>query len=182
MRDLLRQTADLAADFLESVPDRPVFPRVGPDELRARLGGPVPEDPTAPSSVVADLAAVGSDGAVLIPGGRYFGFVIGGSVPAALAADWLTSAWDQNAGLYVCGPTASIVEEVAGAWLADLLHLPRAVSYAFVTGTQMAHATAMAAARNHVLAEVGWDVEERGLTGAPRIRVFAALSPRLRNT
>ena len=173
MRDLLRQTADLAADFLESVPDRPVFPRVGPDELRARLGGPVPEDPTAPSSVVADLAAVGSDGAVLIQGGRYFGFVIGGSVPAALAADWLTSAWDQNAGLYVCGPTASIVEEVAGAWLADLLHLPRAVSYAFVTGTQMAHATAMAAARNHVLAEVGWDVEERGLTGAPRIRVFA---------
>ena len=173
MRDLLRQTADLAADFLESVPDRPVFPRVGPDELRARLGGPVPEDPTDPSSVVADLAAVGSDGAVLIPGGRYFGFVIGGSVPAALAADWLTSAWDQNAGLYVCGPTASIVEEVAGAWLADLLHLPRAVSYAFVTGTQMAHATAMAAARNHVLAEVGWDVEERGLTGAPRIRVFA---------
>jgi glutamate/tyrosine decarboxylase-like PLP-dependent enzyme len=173
MRELLRQTADLAADFLESVPDRPVFPRVGPDELRARLGGPVPEDPTDPSSVVADLAAVGSDGAVLIPGGRYFGFVIGGSVPAALAADWLTSTWDQNAGLYVGGPTASIVEEVAGAWLADLLRIPRAKSFAFVTGTQMAHATAMAAARNHVLAEVGWDVEEKGLTGAPRIRVFA---------
>jgi glutamate/tyrosine decarboxylase-like PLP-dependent enzyme len=173
VRELLRQTADLAADFLESVPDRPVFPRVGPDELRARLGGPVPEDPTDPSSVVADLAAVGSDGAVLIPGGRYFGFVIGGSVPAALAADWLTSTWDQNAGLYVGGPTASIVEEVAGAWLADLLRIPRAKSFAFVTGTQMAHATAMAAARNHVLAEVGWDVEEKGLTGAPRIRVFA---------
>jgi glutamate/tyrosine decarboxylase-like PLP-dependent enzyme len=173
MRDLLRQTADLAADFLESVPDRPVFPRVGPDELRARLGGPVPEDPTDPSSVVADLAAAGSDGAVLIPGGRYFGFVIGGSVPAALAADWLTSTWDQNAGLYVGGPTASIVEEVAGAWLADLLRIPRAKSFAFVAGTQMAHATAMAAARNHVLAEVGWDVEEKGLTGAPRIRVFA---------
>jgi glutamate/tyrosine decarboxylase-like PLP-dependent enzyme len=173
VRDLLLQTADLAADFLESVPDRPVFPRVGPEELRARLGGPVPEDPTDPSSVVADLAAVGSDGAVLIPGGRYFGFVIGGSVPAALAADWLTSTWDQNAGLYVGGPTASIVEEVAGAWLADLLRIPRAKSFAFVTGTQMAHATAMAAARNHVLAEVGWDVEEKGLTGAPRIRVFA---------
>jgi len=173
MRELLRQTADLAADFLESVPERPVFPRVGPDELRARLGGPVPEHPTDPSSVVADLAAVGSDGAVLIPGGRYFGFVIGGSVPAALAADWLTSAWDQNAGLYVGGPAASIVEEIAGAWLADLLRIPRAKSFAFVTGTQMAHATAMAAARNHVLAEVGWDVEEKGLTGAPRVRVFA---------
>jgi glutamate/tyrosine decarboxylase-like PLP-dependent enzyme len=173
MRDLLRQTADLAADFLEGMADQPVFPQIEPQELRARLGGPVPEAPTDPSSVVAELAAVGSDGAVLIPGGRYFGFVIGGSVPAALAADWLTSAWDQNAGLYVGGPAASIVEEVAGEWLADLLRIPRATSFAFVTGTQMAHATAMAAARNHVLAEVGWDVEEKGLTGAPRIRVFA---------
>ena len=108
-----------------------------------------------------------------MPGGRYFGFVIGGAVPAALAADWLTSAWDQNAGLYVAGPAAAVVEEVAGAWLADLLRIPRAVSFAFVTGSQMAHATALAAARNHVLAEAGWDVERDGLTGAPRIRVFA---------
>ena len=104
---------------------------------------------------------------------RYFGFVIGGAVPASLAADWLTSTWDQNAGLYVAGPAAAVVEEIAGAWLADLLRIPRAKSFAFVTGTQMAHATAMAAARNHVLAEVGWDVEEKGLTGAPQIRVFA---------
>ena len=120
-----------------------------------------------------ELAAVGDAGAVAIPGGRYFGFVIGGALPAALAADWLTSTWDQNAGLYVAGPAAAVVEEVVGAWLSDLLGLPRAVSYSFVTGTQMAHATTMAAARNHVLAEVGWDVEEKGLTGAPQIRVFA---------
>ena len=173
MRELLRETADLAADFLDSIPERPVFPQVEADDLRKRLGGPVPESPTGPREVVSELAAIGSEAAVGIPGGRYFGFVIGGAVPAALAADWLTSAWDQNAGLYVGGPAASVVEEIVGGWLADLLHLPRAVSYAFVTGTQMAHATALAAARNHVLAEVGWDVEEEGLTGAPRIRVFA---------
>src|SRR4051812_11130130 len=173
MRDLLHETADLAADFLESLPERPVFPWVGADDLRARLGGPVPDGPTDAREVVADLAAVGSEAAVAIPGPRYFGFVIGGAVPASLAADWLTSAWDQNAGLYVAGPAAAIAEEVAGEWLTDLLRIPRAKSFAFVTGTQMAHATAMAAARNHVLAEVGWDVEEKGLTGAPPIRVFA---------
>ncbi len=173
MRDLLRETADLAADFLESLPDRPVFPRVEVDELRARLGGPVPAGPTDAREVVRELAAAGDAGAVAIAGGRYFGFVIGGAVPAALAADWLTSTWDQNAGLYVAGPAASVVEEVAGEWLADLLGLPRGVSFAFVTGTQMAHATALAAARNHVFAQAGWDVERDGLTGAPPIRVLA---------
>jgi glutamate/tyrosine decarboxylase-like PLP-dependent enzyme len=137
------------------------------------MGGPVPEGPTDPREVVAELASVGSDAAVAIPSGRYFGFVIGGAVPAALAADWLTSAWDQNPGLYVAGPAAAVAEEVAGAWLADLLRLPRARSFAFVTGTQMAHVTALAAARNHVLDQAGWDVEEQGLIGAPRIRVFA---------
>lgn len=173
MRELLRETADLAADFLESLPERPVMPDVDADDLRTRLGGSVPDGPTDPHEVVRELAAIGGESAVLIPSGRYFGFVIGGSVPASLAADWLTSAWDQNAGLYVAGPGAAIVEEVAGAWVTDLLRIPRATSFAFVTGTQMAHATAMAAARNHVLAEVGWDVEEQGLTGAPSIRVFA---------
>ena len=172
MRDLLHQTADHAADFLESRDERPVMPQVDLEVLRARMGGPVPDGPTDPHDVVAELAEVGSEAAVAIPGPRYFGFVIGGAVHAALAADWLTSTWDQNAGLYVGGAAAAVAEEVAGSWLADLLHLPRATSFAFVTGTQMAHATAMAAARNHVLAEVGWDVEEKGLTGAPAIRVF----------
>ena len=173
MRELLRETADHAADFLESLHGRPVMPEIDLDALRSRMGGPVPDGPTDPSAVIDELAEVGSEAAVAIPGGRYFGFVIGGSVPAALAADWLTSTWDQNAGLYVAGAAAAVAEEVAGAWLADLLDLPRATSFAFVTGTQMAHATAMAAARNHVLHEVGWDVEEKGLTGAPAIRVFA---------
>jgi glutamate/tyrosine decarboxylase-like PLP-dependent enzyme len=173
MRELLHETADLAADFLESLPERPVFPRVEVDELRARLGGPVPDGPSAPGEVVRELAAVGDAGAVAIPSGRYFGFVIGGAVPAALAADWLTSTWDQNAGLYVAGPAAAVVEEVAGDWLADVLRVPRATSFAFVTGTQMAHATALAAARNHVLTEADWDVERDGLVGAPRVRVLA---------
>jgi glutamate/tyrosine decarboxylase-like PLP-dependent enzyme len=173
MRELLRETAEYAADFLESLPDRPVMPPVELDELRARMGGPVPQGPTDPREVVAELASVGSEAAVAIPGGRYFGFVIGGAVPAALAGDWLTSTWDQNSGLYIAGPASAVAEEIAGAWLADLLRLPRVTSFAFVTGTQMAHATALAAARNHVLHRVGWDVEERGLTGAPATRVFA---------
>jgi glutamate/tyrosine decarboxylase-like PLP-dependent enzyme len=173
MRELLRETADLAADYLESLPERPVFPSVDLEALRARLGGPVPEAATDPREVVAELAAAGGEAAVGMAGGRYFGFVIGGALPAALAADWLTSAWDQNAGLYVGGPAASVVEEVAGAWVAQLLGLSRARSFAFVTGTQMAHATALAAARNHVLEREGWDVERDGLAGAPPIHVLA---------
>jgi glutamate/tyrosine decarboxylase-like PLP-dependent enzyme len=104
--------------------------------------------------------------------GRYFGFVIGGALPAALAADWLTSAWDQNAGLYVAGPSASVVEQVTREWIVDLLGLPENASIGFVTGTQMAHVTGLAAARFHVLDQVGWDVGRDGLQGAPRIRVL----------
>ena len=173
MRDLLHDTADLAADFLDSLPERPVFPPVDLAGLRARLGGPLPEEETEPRRVVSELAAAAGEAAVGMAGGRYFGFVIGGALPAALAADWLTSAWDQNAGLYVGGPAASVVEEVAGAWLAELLRIPGDASFAFVTGTQMAHVTALAAGRHHVLAAEGWNVERDGLAGAPRVRVVA---------
>jgi glutamate/tyrosine decarboxylase-like PLP-dependent enzyme len=171
LRDLLGFTAGLAAEFYESLASRPVFPSATVDELRASFGGLLPQGPTAPRAVVAELAAAAGPGLVAEPGGRYFGFVIGGSLPAALAADWLTSAWDQNAGLYVIGPAAAVAEEVAGAWLCELFGLPPDASYAFVTGGQMANMTALAAARHHVLAKAGWDVEERGLQGAPRIRV-----------
>src|SRR4051812_1194486 len=106
-----------------------------------------------------------------MPSGRYFGFVIGGAVPAAVAADWLTSTWDQNAGLYVGGPSASVVEEVCRSWLAELLGLPAHVSVAYVTGCQMAHVTALAAARHQVLEQAGWDVEAEGLAGSPPLRV-----------
>jgi glutamate/tyrosine decarboxylase-like PLP-dependent enzyme len=171
-RDLLRRTAEIAADYLESLGERPVFPQVTPEELRAALGGPLPEEPVDPEQVLDDLAARAEPGVVAMGSGRYFGFVIGGALPAALAADWLTSAWDQNAGLYVGGPSASVVEQVTREWLVELLGLPAEASIGFVTGTQMAHVTGLAAARFHVLDAAGWDVGADGLTGAPPVRVL----------
>ena len=171
-RDLLRRTAELAADYLDSLGERPVFPDVTPDQLRQALGGPLPDDPLPAQQVVEELAAGAEPGVVAMGSGRYFGFVIGGALPAALAADWLTSAWDQNAGLYVGGPSASVVEQVTRDWLLELLGLPGESSIGFVTGTQVAHVTALAAARWHVLDAVGWDVGSEGLAGAPRIRVL----------
>jgi glutamate/tyrosine decarboxylase-like PLP-dependent enzyme len=162
-----------AEAYLAGLPDRPVGARAGLDELRAALGGPLPEAPADPREVVAGLAAAAEPGLVASGGGRYFGFVVGGSIPAALAADWLTAAWDQNAGLYVLSPAASVVEEVAGAWLAELLGLPAGVSVGFVTGGQAANTTGLAAARHEVLRRAGWDVEAAGLAGAPRVRVLA---------
>jgi glutamate/tyrosine decarboxylase-like PLP-dependent enzyme len=172
VRDLLRRTAELAADYLESLGERPVFPHVTPEQLRDALGGPLPEEPLDPEQVLDDLAAGAEPGVVAMGSGRYFGFVIGGALPAALAADWLTSAWDQNAGLYVGGPSASVVEQVTREWLVELLGLPSDASIGFVTGTQMAHVTGLAAARFHVLDAVGWDVGRDGLTGAPAVRVL----------
>jgi glutamate/tyrosine decarboxylase-like PLP-dependent enzyme len=171
-RDLLRRTAEIAADYLESLGERPVFPQVTPEELRAALGGPLPEEPVNPEQVLEDLAAGAEPGVVAMGSGRYFGFVIGGALPAALAADWLTSAWDQNAGLYVGGPSASVVEQVTREWLVELLGLPAEASIGFVTGTQMAHVTGLAAARFHVLDAAGWDVGADGITGAPPVRVL----------
>jgi len=171
-RDLLRRTAELAADYLDTLGDRPVFPDVTPEQLRAALGGPLPDDPLPGEQVVEELVAGAEPGVVAMGSGRYFGFVIGGGLPAALAADWLTSAWDQNAGLYVGGPSASVVEQITRDWLLELLGLPGESSIGFVTGAQVAHVTGLAAARWHVLDAVGWDVGREGLTGAPRIRVL----------
>src|SRR5205814_3206884 len=139
-----------------------------PDELRAALGLPLQNEPLEPEQVVEELARAADPGVVAMPSGRYFGFVIGGAIPAALAADWLTSAWDQNAGLYVGGPSASVVEQVTRGWLCDLLGLPGDASVGFVTGTQMAHVTGLAAARFEVLRRAGWDVGRDGLSGAPQ--------------
>jgi glutamate/tyrosine decarboxylase-like PLP-dependent enzyme len=172
VRDLLRRTADLAADFLDSLDDRPVFPRVSAEQLRRSLGGPLPDGPTDPQEVVEALVAAADPGIVAMPSGRYFGFVIGGGLPAAVAADWLTSAWDQNAGLYVGGPAASVVEEVVRDWVCDLLGLPPDTSIGLVTGTQMGSVTALAAARFRVLERAGWDVGARGLAGGPPVRIL----------
>jgi len=172
-RELLHRTAELAGDFLDTLDERSVWPQTTIEEMREALGGPLPESPSDPVTVVEHLAEAAGNGVVAIPSGRYFGFVIGGSLPAALAADWLASTWDQNAGLYACGPSAAIVEEVVGAWLVELLGIPRHASFALVTGCQMAHATGLAAARHAVLAKAGWDVEHAGLAGSPPIRVLA---------
>jgi glutamate/tyrosine decarboxylase-like PLP-dependent enzyme len=170
-RDLLHQTADYAADFLASLGERPVVPAATAEELQAALGGPLPRHGTDPRAVIASLVENASPGLMASQSGRFFGFVIGGSLPSALAADWLTSTWDQNAGLYVIGPASAVAGEVCRGWLAELLGLPPHVSAAYVTGCQMAHVTALAAARHHVLEQHGWDVERDGLAGSPPIRV-----------
>jgi len=169
--DLLRRTAELAADFLNRLPDRPVSTPVDLAALRRELGGPLPDRGEDPQRVVEALAADVEPGLVGSAGPRYFGFVVGGGVPAALTADWLTSAWDQNAGLYALSPSAAVVEEVAAGWLVDVFGLPEGSSLGFVTGATMANFTAIAAARNAVLQRAGWNVEEDGLIGAPPIAV-----------
>jgi len=170
--DLLGLTADYSAQFLGSLDERTVGVSATVEDLRAALGGPLPAHGAGDMEVIANLIAAAEPGVTAIPGGRYFGFVIGGALPAALAADWLTSTWDQNAGLYATGPSAAVVEEVVLEWLRELLLLPAGVSAGFVTGCQMAHMTALAAARHRVLERAGWDLARDGLQGAPRIRVL----------
>ncbi len=169
---LLSRTAALAEQFLASLRERPVGATATREGLAARLGGVLPTQGVAPLEVVEGLAAAAQDGGLIASAGpRYFGFVIGGSVPAALAADWLVSAWDQDAGLYACGPAAAVVEDVAAGWLLDLFGLPASASVGFVTGGQMANFTGIAAGRHAVLARAGYDVEEDGLRGAPPVHV-----------
>jgi glutamate/tyrosine decarboxylase-like PLP-dependent enzyme len=172
-RRILERAAERGIEYIESLDERPVRPTATIAEVRRRLDHPLPDEPMDALEVVEELAREAEPGLTQMGSGRYFGFVIGGALPAAVAADWLTSAWDQNAGLALPTPSAAVVEEVAGRWLKEILHIPSHASFAFVTGCQMAHATALVAARNHVLARVGHDVEREGLAGAPPIRVVA---------
>ena len=172
-RRVLERAAELGIEYVESVPDRPVNAAAALDELRETLDLPLPEEPVDAVTVLEELARDAEPGLLQSTGGRFFGFVIGGSIPAATGADWLTSAWDQNTGLALVTPAAAVVEEVAGRWVKELLGLPAHASFGFVTGCQTAHATALLAARHHVLAQVGWDVERDGLVGAPPITVVA---------
>jgi glutamate/tyrosine decarboxylase-like PLP-dependent enzyme len=167
----LEAAATHAARFLRGLAERPVAASAGAEELRARLGGPLPDGPSDPAEVVAQLAKLADEGLVASAGPRYFGFVVGGSLPAALAADWLAAAWDQNAGLFVLGPAAATVEDVAAGWLLDLLGLPPGATTGFVTGGLGANFSGLAAARNAVLAGAGWDVERDGLAGGPPVEV-----------
>jgi glutamate/tyrosine decarboxylase-like PLP-dependent enzyme len=161
-----------ARAWLSSVPDRPVRPRCRADELRKRLDGPLPEGPSDPADVVDELAEVVEPGLMAMSSGRFYGWVIGGILPASLSADWLVSAWDQNSGYRYGTPGTVAVEETAAAWLLELLGLPAEADVGFTTGSTMAHSTGLAAARQHVLNAVGWDVNNLGLTGAPRVRVL----------
>ena len=161
-----------AKSYLESLDTAPVSATASLDELRSRFARPLTEAGMPAERVIDELAKDVEGGLIGNAGGRFFAWVIGGSLPAALAADWLTAAWDQNAGIYACSPAAGVIEEVAGGYLKDLLGLPSRASYAFVTGTQMAHVISLAAARHGLLARRGWNVEERGLARAPEIRII----------
>jgi glutamate/tyrosine decarboxylase-like PLP-dependent enzyme len=168
---VLDRAAGLAKGYLDSLSDRPVGPAADLPALREAMGGPLPEAGEDPAVVIERLAEAADPGLVASAGPRYFGFVVGATHSAALAADWLTSAWDQNAGLYALSPAAAVAEEVAGNWLVDLFGLPPGTSCGFTTGATMANFTALAAARHAVLRSAGWDVEESGLFGAPPINV-----------
>jgi glutamate/tyrosine decarboxylase-like PLP-dependent enzyme len=170
--DPLARAAALAQTFLAGAAARPVGIPVDRNTLRTRLGGPLPARGEDPAGILERLAEAADPGIVATAGPRYFGFVIGGALPAAIGADWLTSAWDQNAGLYVLAPAATVVEEVVGGWILDLLGLPASASVGFVTGGQMSNTTCLAVARHAVLERAGWDVEARGLQGAPGVTVI----------
>jgi aromatic-L-amino-acid decarboxylase len=163
-----------ALDHLAPARELSVAATASLESLRAKLCFSLPEAGTDGARVVDELVSGVAGGIINSAGPRFFGWVIGGSLPAALAADWLTSAWDQNAGLYACSPAAAIVEEAAGQWLKELLHLPATASFALVTGAQMAHVTCLAAARHALLAKQGIDVETDGLSGSPAIRILTS--------
>jgi len=169
--ELLRRAAELAVEYLAELPERPVGRPIAPELLRKALGRELADQGEDPASVIEELARGVDPGLVATAGPRYFGFVIGGSLPVTVATAWLAAAWDQNAGNYPASPAASVVEEVAGGWLRDLFGLPAGVSFGFVTGGTMANFTALAAARHAVLGQAGVDVEADGLFGAPPVTV-----------
>ncbi len=172
-RAVLERALAHALAHLEALDGRPVSATASLAELRARLARPLTDTGVDASQVIDQLVADVAGGVLGSASGSFFGWVIGGSLPAALAADWLTSTWDQNAAIYACGPAAAVIEEVCGKWLKDLFGIPPAASFAFVTGSQMAHVTCLAAARHALLARRGWDVEHKGLIGAPSIHILS---------
>jgi glutamate/tyrosine decarboxylase-like PLP-dependent enzyme len=171
---VLERSLELALSYLQSLDAAPVAATTPLAELRHRLGRALPAEGVDPVTVVEELARDTEGGLLGSAGGRFYGWVIGAGLPAALGADWLTATWDQNAGLYACSPAAAVVEEVCGTWLKDVLGLPASASYSLVTGCQMAHVTCRAAARHAVLSRAGWDVNQDGLSGAPKVRVLTS--------
>jgi glutamate/tyrosine decarboxylase-like PLP-dependent enzyme len=174
MDNLLHKTTMLCAKYLGSLGTRPVFPSSAAVNQLSQLGGGLPDFSTAPERVLELLDEVGSPATVASAGGRYFGFVVGGTLPVALAANWLAAAWDQNAMCSVSSPVAAKVEEIVIPWLLELLHLPEDCAGALVTGAMMANFTTLAAARHSVLRKHGWDAEADGLSGSPPVTVVVS--------
>lgn len=174
MNELLRDAAERSIRYLDSLPERRVSP--SPEAVAALKGfrAPLPEQPTDAATVLEQLDALGSPATMAMAGPRFFGFVIGGSLPATVAAAWLATAWDQNTGLYNSTPGTAVIEDVALGWLIDVLGLPAGIAGSFVTGTTVAHITALSAARHAVLVKTGWNVEADGLFGAPPITVITS--------
>jgi glutamate/tyrosine decarboxylase-like PLP-dependent enzyme len=171
LRDLLNATAERAVRYLEGLSQRRVAPAADALDRLKELTRPLPVEPADPQRVLAELDELGSPATVASAGGRFFGFVVGGALPAALAANWLAGAWDQCAGLVALSPVSAALEEIALGWLVDLFGLPASTGGAFVTGATVANFSALAAARHALLARAGWDVEAQGLFGAPPITV-----------
>ncbi len=168
----LRAAAEHAKAFLATLDERAVAAPADAAAVRSSLGGPLPELGEDPATVIDALAAGAEPGLVATAGPRHFGFVIGGALPAALAADWLVSAWDQCAAFHSLSPAAAAIEEITSAWTLELLGLPDAASVGFVTGGQGANTTCLAAARHAVLASANWNVDRDGLIGAPTVRIL----------
>ena len=170
--DILAQAHRLSSRFLAGLPDRHVGGRSTQESLIASLGGPLPVTGADPATVLDQLATHADPGVTAQAGPRYFGFVTGGALPVTVAADWLVSAWDQNAVVYVHAPAVSVLEDIVADWVLELLHLPPSSSVGFTSGCHMANFTGLAAARHEVLRRAGWDVEAKGLRSAPPVRVI----------
>jgi glutamate/tyrosine decarboxylase-like PLP-dependent enzyme len=171
-RKILDRVLEEATAFLDGLHDRRVAARTDVDGVAAALRRPLPDEGAEPLEVIEELIAGAEPGVLAIPSGRFFGWVMGGVLPATLAADWLTSTWDQNAGLLATSPAAAGAEWVASEWLLDLIGLPATSAVGFVTGAMMANFTCLAAARHEVLRRVGWNVERDGLHGGPQVSVI----------
>ena len=172
-RKLLEAAQRIAVDYLDAVASRHVGGTASRDELLKALGGPLPEGGADPVTVLTALARDADPGIVASAGPRYFGFVTGGAVPVTVAADWLSSAWDQNGALFVMSPAVGVIEDIVARWILETLDLPRHAGVGYVTGAHMANFTCLAAARHEVLRRVGWNVETQGLQRAPRVRIVA---------
>ncbi len=172
MKELLLNTSDKAIKYREEIVNRSVAPTPAAIERLQEFDFPLPNDSTNPEKVIEMLDEIGSPATIGISGNRFFGFVIGGSLPAAVAANWLSTAWDQNAGLFIGSPIGTVLEEISLKWLLEIFGLPPNSAGAFVTGATMANFTALAAARNRILKNEGWDVESDGLFGAPPINII----------